>query len=1124
MILEGENTVKRLIAILIALILCANLLSIQAFAYSNDYTENGNMYLNTNVLRDPVCITSDIGKQYAPSSYVYFGDVYNSVLGEYEPILCRVLDSDADNNGELGAIFLLTEEAIVLNQKFSGIDESETYFIDYENIYTTSAINNSFDLSTLFSPEEIEQIRKITKTDIVANMEGMFNFNYDDIYMWETEELDGENIVNGDSATLLKDSYIFPLSAEELSKYVSNYNGSTTLLANNYITGEPTIWWLRTGVNDYQGNLVGSVSPSGTVGAISSESSQIAFRPALNVETTNISYFQEIENNTYRIAFHTDKANNFAAEFVSVNDSVVTISYRNAPLDTTPDNKKTGSISIIVKNELDEVIYYETLAEATSQSGELSFTLPEDVQFEEDYLTVFWEEKADNNKSVSFAGKFINLGIIHEYNNEVCSECGEYQIPYLNDNNTNSTEDDYYEIGTPNQLHWFSTLVNNGAYNANATLIKDIDLKNSTWTPIGKSDNPFNGVFDGNGHTVSRFFINSSVGAYIGFVGNLSGTVKNLGIEKNHFSGEPFVGGIVGLNSGTVINCYNTGEVNGGDHIGGIVGHNANTGRIENCYSIGKVNGAPGGVVGYNDANGVVASCYYLGTDSTIGEGTLATAEQFASGEVAYLLGSAFGQNLSDNGDAYPTFANEENKVYSGYLSCADDAQLTYTNDSSIPSEKPKHELGEDEYCANNCGDRAFRIVNGKSYFYGGAFIEENLELNKNNNYNGENWYFDAGEGFIIFEGSRYTELHNATITNALAYPFREVELHVFGKCRIDGLLELNNIGGGTLTITLHDSATLDIYGKDESPALYIADHLVINGDGVLNVYGGAYTDVSEVFHVLIYSADTITVNENATLNVYPGKCIIGTMQIAIATDDLNNLTGNINAIVLTGIEGEGAMLYDITVIGNVVLSEDFTFSQNLFDDEAKDLLDLFFTIPKGASLKVSEGVTLDISGYDKLTVEGKLIADKDATVVCEHIGGTATCTDPKKCEKCTLNYGEPLGHSHGTSWVTDATSHWKECVCGDKSSVAPHADEDNDGKCDACEYEMLTNDPSAPTPDLPEPSTPITNIPQTEENDESNDTETEAPKNNGCGSSIALSAITIVAIVGSALVIKKEY
>ena len=78
------------------------------------------------------------------------------------------------------------------------------------------------------------------------------------------------------------------------------------------------------------------------------------------------------------------------------------------------------------------------------------------------------------------------------------------------------------------------------------------------------------------------------------------------------------------------------------------------------------------------------------------------------------------------------------------------------------------------------------------------------------------------------------------------------------------------------------------------------------------------------------------------------------------------------------------------------------------------------------------------------------------------HIGGTATCTAKAKCEICNADYGSVATHTHGTEYKNDATNHWNECACGDKANVAPHADTNNDEKCDTCEYAMPLT-PSTP-------------------------------------------------------------
>ena len=71
--------------------------------------------------------------------------------------------------------------------------------------------------------------------------------------------------------------------------------------------------------------------------------------------------------------------------------------------------------------------------------------------------------------------------------------------------------------------------------------------------------------------------------------------------------------------------------------------------------------------------------------------------------------------------------------------------------------------------------------------------------------------------------------------------------------------------------------------------------------------------------------------------------------------------------------------------------------------------------------------------------------------------GGTAYCQGRAICEKCKTEYGELGGHIYGTEWKNDNTHHWHECSgCKDVDSMVPHADNDNDHRCDAC-YHLLS-------------------------------------------------------------------
>ena len=275
-----------------------------------------------------------------------------------------------------------------------------------------------------------------------------------------------------------------------------------------------------------------------------------------------------------------------------------------------------------------------------------------------------------------------------------------------------------YRISTATQLETFRDLVNRGGAgaSAHAKLMNDIDLssvcgESNSWIPIGSISKPYSGTFDGNGKTISGLYINNSTADYQGlfcYVGS-SGKVQNLSVSGS-VSGDRYVGGVVGLNRGTVENCYNTGSVSGPDsvngettvNVGGVVGENS--GSVKNCYNIGDVSDGTytGGVVGYN-SGGSVTNCYFLqGTaESDIGEnegsGDATATEKddtaFHSGEVAWRLqdgqadGSSqvWGQNIKDGeNDNYPqlrAFDADTPQVYKvAFMNDSEEHDAKYAN------------------------------------------------------------------------------------------------------------------------------------------------------------------------------------------------------------------------------------------------------------------------------------------------------------------------------------------------------------------------------------------------------------------------------------------------------------
>ena len=302
----------------------------------------------------------------------------------------------------------------------------------------------------------------------------------------------------------------------------------------------------------------------------------------------------------------------------------------------------------------------------------------------------------------------------HNYFDGVCTGCGSYEPPEL--------VNGVYQIKNYANLYWFAALVNGTLTDgtakntsANAVLVNDITVNSIAnmgnyleWTPIGTTENPYKGTFDGQGHEVIGLYFNDANADYVGMFGYSNGTIKNVGVVGSYFNGKNGVGGVCGYSYGEISNCYNTSTVNGVANVGGIVGVNWG-GKIRNCYNTGSIsasNYGAGGIAGYNyyatimncyssaaisapksvggicgaSDGGTVNTCYYSSKDfkgAAVGRSdsgteqnvSAKTATQFTSGEVTYLLNSGVTDGTqvwyqTIGTDGCPTLDNTHGTVY----------------------------------------------------------------------------------------------------------------------------------------------------------------------------------------------------------------------------------------------------------------------------------------------------------------------------------------------------------------------------------------------------------------------------------------------------------------------------
>ncbi|MHC4499407.1 MAG: GLUG motif-containing protein, partial [Planctomycetota bacterium] len=192
------------------------------------------------------------------------------------------------------------------------------------------------------------------------------------------------------------------------------------------------------------------------------------------------------------------------------------------------------------------------------------------------------------------------------------------------------------------------------------------------WLGSSSAGSPFTGVFDGNDKKILNLsgtrplfeyvsgtikglgLIDPNVTAIGSLVGINSGTISDCYAEGGSVLGS---GGLVGENSrGTITNCHSSVSVSGDEYVGGLVGENRR-GTITDCHSTGNVfgQGDVGGLVGHNVgwwgswADAAVLNCYSTGSvTGTAGVGGLVGSNARAVIIGCYSTGNVQGQEGSE--------------------------------------------------------------------------------------------------------------------------------------------------------------------------------------------------------------------------------------------------------------------------------------------------------------------------------------------------------------------------------------------------------------------------------------------------------------------------------------------
>ena len=302
----------------------------------------------------------------------------------------------------------------------------------------------------------------------------------------------------------------------------------------------------------------------------------------------------------------------------------------------------------------------------------------------------------------------------HSNEDGYCDRCQHYVAVKPSEQNG------VYLIAKPCHLAWFrdyvnGTIVDEGGVAGtthpyvSAMLTADIDLKNYchaaeggkellSWIPIGSEKNRWKGNMDGQGHTISHFYIKTAQN-YVGLFGYTDGaTIQDLifdyakvenvsttntktdytgilaglayGDSPSHIKGikttnnctvmgQEDTGGIVGSANINLENCENHSSVKGTSNVGGIAGSSTqrNIRRSTNYGTVENNNSDIGGIIGY---------AYDTSIEDCANYGKITSTGWSTGGIAGQTLFNGSIQNVFSYGDV--TNTNDKPGIIIGYV------------------------------------------------------------------------------------------------------------------------------------------------------------------------------------------------------------------------------------------------------------------------------------------------------------------------------------------------------------------------------------------------------------------------------------------------------------------------
>ena len=601
-------------------------------------------------------------------------------------------------------------------------------------------------------------------------------------------------------------------------------------------------------------------------------------------------------------------------------------------------------------------------------------------------------------------------------------------------------ESSYIEVRTVEDLY---CVRNNLA--GNYILANDIDLTEATksggdwdyngkgWWPIGYDNqwvsySDFTGIFDGNGHSIIGMRINADA-ARIGLFASVKGTIRNLTMQDVNISStcsssdeanRPCTGAIAAMATGIIENCSVSGSV---QHrqvyscLGGIVGYIKNA-TVRYCYNTASIYGSEnaGGIVGYVDkfvVTGIpqfetiplIQQCYNTGKVES--NWTLPSCPQnYAGGIAGYSLGII--ADCYNEGNVSECYSGEDSSsalalsnIYVGGIVGKGDAEHCYNigDVSAAPRDEFYHHIDLSKFhkdAISNSGTQTQCY-----YLSGSADSPKSTSLSET-----------QAKLKSMYTGFDFDNVW--MINNTLSYPYPQLRVHPQVPCDhsiVENILKQSP----TCTVDGHSAGTQCKYcGK------------ILSGLSTLPATGHAYNEKWSYNRSSHWRECSCGDKKDVDNHTYAWKYnTTWHWQECFCGAKTNNIFHDFTTTIIkaASCEDSGTERLSCSTCG-------YSYTKK---------------IPATGHSYSAEWKSDTTSHWHECSCgdkSGTAVHTYDSWITTAAATHTASGSRYRTCTVCGYRQAETIpasSHSYGTSWESDATSHWHECSCGDKSGTAAH-------------------------------------------------------------------------------------